>query len=84
MKTSFQLYHCWQTLEWDCDEIEALLPQPQSNLHAMILEVVERGVLSYCSESYEALQKIALVQFNTSLKLSCIEAQTRDSLVQKW
>jgi hypothetical protein len=84
MESSLQLYHLWRTLEWDCDDIEALLPQPQSNLSAMSLEVIERGGLSSHPEPYESLQKMALAQLNTSRKLSCIEEPTRHSRVQEW
>lgn len=83
MWSSLHLYHLWRVLEYSCDDIEALMPQPQSNLPAMILEVIERMGLPYDVAAYEALQKMALVQLKTRQKLPKLEYQTSVSWLQE-
>jgi hypothetical protein len=82
VKPSLQLYHLWRTLQWGLDDIEAFLPQSQSNLPAMILEVIEKFNLPYAPDRYAALQKTALVQFKTSQKLFTVEEQLEDSWIR--
>jgi hypothetical protein len=73
VKPSLQLHHLWRTLQSGLDDIEAFLPHSQSNLPAMILEVIEKFNLPYDPDRYAALQKTALVQFKTSQKLFTVE-----------
>lgn len=81
MHSSLRLYYLWHTLGWGCDHIEALLPQRQANLPALILEVIEKGGLPYQAKAHEDLQKMALVQLNTTQKLPFVEEQTRLSWI---
>jgi hypothetical protein len=37
MGSSLRLYYLWRTLEWSCDDIEALLPHPQITIRHMEL-----------------------------------------------
>jgi len=79
---SLLLYHLWQTLECDCDDIEALLPQPHANLPALILEVIDQLSLPHHIEKkYAALQKMAIIQLNTKEKLVTVGDQLRHSWI---
>lgn len=81
-RPALQLYHLWRTFQLSCGEIEALLPQPQSNLPAVILEMIEKFKLPHDSKRYVTLQKAALVQFKTSQKLDAVEEHLRHSYIQ--